>query len=355
MSKKKSEDPKIESSYLPPDIASLINEHQEGEQLGQPSRIQTLDTVFRWMPGTINGFYGWANDGKGTFYDFLAVMRAKFDNKKFCMMKQEDISSTRYKNEAPKITANRIYKGLAWMVTGKTPYKQFAQEHKIPQIELDEYLEAMNWIQDHFYVLYPKDRTWANVMREFQFYYDKYGIDHFLIDPWKSVKMGSDEGKRADHVLDDILIEGKDFAVRTNTTLDIIAHPKSMQEVRQGKQPDSPYKVVTQFMIAGGAPWDNNMDGQFSIYRDQRHLNPRDPSVELHNLKQRNSEEVGAQRGKVSGIQFDRLTHRYYFNGVCPIDGSMARGHGSQGVVDFTAPKFETPKPKDDKADDLPF
>jgi len=89
------------SAYLPVDIASLLREWDEGEQIGQTSQATELDDVFKWMPGTQNAFYGWANDGKGTFYDMLAVMKAKFDDWKFCMMKQEDISSTRYKKEPP--------------------------------------------------------------------------------------------------------------------------------------------------------------------------------------------------------------------------------------------------------------
>jgi hypothetical protein len=353
--KKKTQPPdnkQFESAVLAPDIASLINEHSEGEQVGQTSRVDKLDDVFKWFPGTLNAFYGWANDGKGTFYEFLAVMRAKLDNKKFCMMRQEDISSTKYKGEAPKITSNRIFKSLAWMLTGKCPYKGFAEKNKIPQIDRNEYMEALLWLEEHFYIVNPKDRSWPAVMGLFQFMYEKYGIDHFEIDPWKSIKMGTDD-RRADHQLDDMFIEGKEFAVKTNTTLDIIAHPKSLQDVRVGKQPDSPFKVVTQFHIAGGAAWDNNMDAQYSIYRPERHLNPRDPSVEFHNLKQRNSEEVGAQRGIVRGIKFDRLTHRYYFDGVCPLDGSFARGHGQQTAVDYTAPKFEAPQPVNDN--DLPF
>lgn len=93
------------------------------------------------------------------------------------------------------------------------------------------------------------------------------------------------------------------------------------------------------------------MDAQYSVYRPERHLNPRDPKVEFHNLKQRNNEEVGAQRGVFRGIKFDRLTRRYFFDGICPIDGSMEKGYQSKAKtapIDFTVPKdnpFESDTP----------
>jgi hypothetical protein len=351
--KKGEENKNFQSSFLGVDAASLLREYDEGEQVGQTSRIQDLDDVFKWMPGNQQAFYGWANDGKGTFYDFLAVMKAKFDGWKFCMMKQEDISSTRYKKEAPKITANRIFKGLVWSYTGKTPYKGFAEKNKIQQIPKDEYMDALEWAQDHFYIMYPKDRAYRAVMDNFKFAHEKWGINAFLIDPWKSLNLSAQDSKRSDWLLDDLFIENKEFAVKTNSVMDYIAHPKSLTDVRDGKGQDAPFKVVTQFMIAGGAAWDNNMDAQYSIYRPERHLNARDPRVEFHNLKQRNNEEVGAQRGVYKGITFDRLQRRYFFKGICPIDGSIERGqYAKTAPIDFGEPiKNQQPIPDGD----MPF
>lgn len=345
-------DPKFVPAYIAPDITSLLREWSSGEQVGVTSRVPELDDIFKWMPGTINGWYGWANDGKGTFFDFLAVLNAKVDDGKFCMLKQEDMSSTKYKEEAAKITANRIHKSLVWTYTGQTPYAHYAKRYGVPQIQKDLYMQALEWMEEHFFVIYPKDRRYKNVLDQFLFMYEKYGCNKFLIDPWKSIILESSrKNLRGDELLNEAFIEGKEFALKTNSSLHYIAHPKSIGDVmdKNGK-----YKVVNQFMIAGGAAWDNNMDSQYSIYRPERHLNPADTKVHFYNLKQRNAEEVLAKRGVYEDIRFDPITKRYFFNQICALDGSkyessVSRKYTQAAPIDFTASKTET------NNDDLPF
>lgn len=348
-------EPKFKPAYIPADIPSLLREWNEGEQVGTTSRVMELDDIFKWMPGTINGWYGWANDGKGTFFDFLAVMNAMFDGGKFCMLKQEDMSSTKYKDQAAKITANRIHKSLVWTYTGKTPYAHYAKRYGVTQLQKDEYMQALNWMEDHFFVIYPQDRRHGSVLQQFKFMYEKYGCNKFLIDPWKSIILQSDrKNLRGDELLNEAFIEQKEFALTTNSAVHNIAHPKSISDVmdKNGK-----YKVVNQFMIAGGAAWDNNMDSQYSIYRPERHLNPSDTKVHFYNLKQRNAEEVLAKRGMYDHIRFDPITKRYFFNGICPLDGSTyenvvsgRKAWNKTAPIDFTEPKKE-----EVNQEDLPF
>jgi hypothetical protein len=343
----------FESAYKPVDITSLLREWKDGEQVGEPSRVAQLDDILKWMRGTINAWYGWANDGKGTFFDFMAVTKSALDGWKWCMMKQEDMSSTRYRSEPARITANRIHKSLMWTKTGITPYRHYAKKNNIPHIGKDQYVEALEWVDEHFKIIYPKDRKYRNVMDNFKFMHEKFGIDGFLIDPFKSLKLSGGDDKRTDWMMDDLFIECKEFALHTNTTFNFIAHPKSLTDVRVTKDPHSAFKVVTQFMIAGGAAWDNNMDSQYSVYRPNRHTNASDPSVHLWNLKQRNAEEVLAKRGVYEMIKFDPDTKRYYFDQICPLDASQYRPaweKSKQPIINF-----DEPKPTDANKDDLPF
>ncbi len=309
----------VEPAYFEPNISSMINEWSDGEPHGEKSFVSELDSIFAWMRGDQCAWYGWPNDGKGTFFDFMALMKAKFNGDNFMMFKPEDMSSSKI-NGQTIITANDIYKNLAWMYTGQTPYKHFAAKYHQKQIPFDQYQEAIEFVRDHFRVIFTRQREYKNIIDLFKFYRDKYNIQHFLIDPAKSIKL--EKGER-DQIMNDMFIEGKQFSLETNSSLHWIAHPKSMADVRVSKKEDSAYKVVNQYMIAGGAAWDNNMDAQYSIYRPERHLNPSDPKVHFINLKQRKAELVGVQRGSYELIKFDFLKKRYYFNGVCPLDASI--------------------------------
>ena len=83
------------------------------------------------------------------------------------------------------------------------------------------------------------------------------------------------------------------------------------------------YKVVNQHMVLGGSAWDMKMDAQYSIYRPERHIDQNDPKVHLYNLKQKQSEIVGVNKGDYKNIIFEYKRHQYYFNNINPMDGSL--------------------------------
>lgn len=307
----------FESSYIPLNIAASIKEWKEGVQSGDTCRIDHLKDTFAWMRGHVNGWYGWANDGKSLFLDIMNVTKAKHDGFKFALYKGEDMDAIS-DGKNVKIQANRIYKNLAWSLTGKTWNKNFADRWHAPRMTLSEENDALDFITEHFYVIYPKDRTHTNIIAEFYFLWKKFGINVFQIDPWNLIRVVGDG--RDDERLVNAFIDIKEFALTTNSIVNIVAHPKSMSDI---KEKNGAFKVVNQFMILGGAAWDMKMDGQFSVYRPERHINPSDTKVALFNLKQKEAEIVGVQRGECSGIEFDKRLRTYYFAGVDPINGRV--------------------------------
>jgi hypothetical protein len=250
-----------------------------------------------------------------------------------------------------KVTANDIYNDLIWMLTGVTPYEHISKKYKVPKLTMDEYVKAIAFVEKHFYVVYPKDRTHTGIMNCFRWYYEKFGAKIFLADPFKALKV--DSGERTDLMMNEFFGESKEFAIQTHSSMNYIAHPKNISEVREkGKNGEKgAYKVCDQYMLAGGQAWDNNMDGIYSIYRPERHLDMTDPKMHFINLKQRKEELVG-HRGEYRKIEFERLTRKYYFDGVYPKDGSMKNAP----LTDFNpfAGKVQQAPPPDIN-DELPF
>lgn len=341
---------KTEASYLAPDIALMVREFSEGKEIGETARISVIEDIFAWKRGFVNCWTGWPNDGKTTFFFFMALVKSMIDGWKWCIWSPEMLSSHRL-NKKVVTSASDIYDDLIYMKTGKTPYKHFAQRYNIQQLTLDEYMAAIEWVEKYFYVIHPTDRRPGSVFNTFKFMFDKYGCDGYLIDPFKSFKQQEDG--RTDLVLDELFLTSKEFSLETHSSVNYIAHPKSQRETKEKDGPNKGrYKVVTQDMLSGGAAWDNGMDGIFSIYRPERHLSPIDPKVTFFNLKQRKSHLV-ARRGAYEDIRFDFLTNRYYFDGICPIDGQLSKERKKkQGepVINFTESK--TSKLKDDE---VPF
>ena len=341
---KKEERKDLQSFYIPFDLAASINERNDGIQGGESCRIDGLKDVFAWMRGFVNGWYGWSSDGKGSLLDYLFVMAAKYDKRKICMFKPEDMDTVINRGK-PEIKANRIYKNLAWSLTGKTWNPQFAAKHKSPLMTEDEEMEATKFIKQHFFVIYPEDRLYTSMIDNYRFMYEHYGIDYFLLDPFGEVELPSAD--RGDERLIKAFMAIKKFAMETNSCFNIINHPRSMHDV---KEKDGSFKVVNQFMQLGGAAWDIKMDGQFSIHRPFRHKNPNDPRVHLYNLKQRQAEVVGVNKGVSEDIVFDFLKKQYYFNGMNPMDGTLA-----PEAIRYVRQPPETKKTKDKKQDKPPL
>lgn len=344
----KPESPKIitdlTSSYIPLDVNAAIDQHGEIIQPGESSGIAELDKYFKWMRGFVSGWYGWANAGKGVFTDYMMVVKALRSRWKFCLYKPEDMDTV-VSDGKVTIKANRIYYNLAWTLTGKTWSADYAQRNKVPAMTMDELMEALDFITAHFYVIHPKDRRFPALMDESMFIYEKYGVDGFMWDPWNAVKLPRTAGMRDDELYVDSFMNVKEAALLTNSSWNIITHPKSQSEV---KNKDGSYKVVTQHLVLGGAAWDMKMDTQYSVYRQNAHNDPDDPWMELYNLKQKQKEIVGAKKGVYSKIEFDETRRQYYFNNINPITGEP-KGYESDVDI-FANNKKITPI-----SDELPF
>ena len=322
------------------DLAAAVNDHGQKVQEGETCRVDALKDVFAWMRGFVNGWYGWSSDGKSLMLDYLSVIKAKRDNWKFCMFKPENMDVV-MEGGKPKIKANRIYKNLAWTLTGNTWNKTFSEKHRCKMMTLDEEADALKFVTDHIHIIFPQDRRFKNMMDEYRFMYEKFGIDVFILDPWYTVKLP--DTKRSDQQLTDCFTEIKEFSLLTNTSFNIVNHARSMTDV---KDKNGAFKIVNQFMQLGGSAWDIVMDGQFSIYRQNRHLKARDTAATFFNLKQRDGEIVGVDRGEYDKIFLDRTKRQYYFDNINPMDGSL---HPSkQGKTMEMSFKDQPPPPTDE-------
>jgi hypothetical protein len=320
--------PSLKLSYVPPNIAQMVNEFTEGKPIGVEAGVDHIKEGFSWKRGFINCWTGWPNAGKSTFLMFLMMMMSIKQGWKWCLWSPEMMSS--YINDKGEVimTGSDIYDELVYMKTGKCPWSHYKNMFGIEQMPIEEYLEALSWVKDHFYVIDPEDTTPAGIIREFESMHKAYKFDGYLIDPFMNLDL-DESGMRTDLYLARIFRDFRKFALKTNSCVNVVAHPKSQDEVKNPKT--GAYKVCTQFMLSGGAAWNNNFDGIYSIYRPWGHKDPKEvkdgemPSeVWFYRLKQRKQQLVG-RLGVAKGIHFDFETNRYYFDGVCPIDGTKKR------------------------------
>lgn len=318
----------LEDNYIAPGLARMLYELEHGKPIGEHAGIDSMAGTFSWKRGFVNCFTGNPNDGKSTLFLFLALVMSVKKGWKWLIWSPEMMTSFfNSKTGKVEIVADEIYDELIYMMTGKCTNKHFNDLYKIPMITLKEYKEAFDFITQHFIVIYPNDVKYTDLKDNFYYFHDLYKVDGILIDPYKNIDQEEEQG-RSDQHMDKVFKTFKRCALETNTSLNIIAHPRGQIEP---KNPNGTYKICTQFMLAGGASWNNNMDGIFSVYRPNKHDKLTDPSVHLYTLKQRKQQLVG-RVGVCEDIEFDFFKNRYYFGGICPIDGSAIEQRASSST-----------------------
>lgn len=346
-------DPEKLDGYLAPDIARAIIEFKEGGKVGEPCRIDAISKLLSWYPGFLNCFTGFAGAGKSGFITFLMLVKAFIDDWKFAIWSPEMIDTIRGADGRLHRSARRIYNPLIHSLTGKNPYK-----HVDNQMTMDEYQEAFDWVERHFFVIDTwRDKTPEHLIKLLHKAHESFEFNAFLIDPFKNLTI--DESKMTkDRVMESVFDKFEEFTLNTDTIGNFIAHPRNMDEKRMrvnGKL-NGPYKVVNQHDLLGGSAWDNSMDGIFTYHRQEKHSDPNSPKGSFYSLKQKSQELTRTELGYFDGIYFDKKTNRFYFNDVCPLDGSILKG--KQEEIKFDRPydaikkarqKKETPPPPDNE------
>lgn len=290
----------------------LINEFDNGVPKADGCDIPELSRVFSWKRGFQNTFTGYPNEGKTEFTLFLMTIKALNSGWKWVFWSPE-MKSASFINGKVEVHYNDLINQIISIVSGKPVYKHIADKYNLERISKAQYLTILAWVKEHFICLDPVDNHIDNIYDCLRRLHDKEGYDGILIDPFKNVRL--DDGGRDDQKLDVLFTKFKDLAVRTNTVMNWIAHPKAnvQRELNGVRLP------CTQYMLLGGAAWDNNMDGIYSIFRHDLLNDPRSPYVTFLNLKQR-KQDLTTERGtfgspdNMESLELNLKTKRYLFN-----------------------------------------
>jgi twinkle protein len=275
----------------------------KGKAKGETTHFADLDTHFTWKSGDFTVVSGRPGSGKSEWVLQLMLVKSKFTGWKWGIFSPESYP------------ASEFYDSLIHSYVGKTtdPTSKF-------QMSLDEYEEAANFIQQHFFFIYPDtNHTVEEVEANFLFLHNKLqqesedgtGLAGVLIDPYNQLEQ--DFSLRDDQYLQRFITHRKRFALENNLHYVTVVHPKAMSKNKDGE-----YDVVDAYDLANGAMWINKTDNFISIYRPAQCLNPKDTGVEIHVKKIKKQKLVGVP-GDVFWT-FDRRSNRYYVDAKSPLE-----------------------------------
>jgi twinkle protein len=264
----------------------LVNGFQHGKTPGETSYMKSLDDMFTLRPGFLYCFTGWPGSGKSEFLTQLAVLQAQFRKRKICFYSPES-----YPIEEFIDTIIHCYLGKS-------------TDRRFPNVcSPDEYLQAIKWVDEHFFFCDWKETPDASeALRAFEYFKKEKGVEIFIVDPFNSLVTEGEERNLAIGLKRN-LTAFKRFAAQNKAMVWIVEHPKTPADTKEFDQIPGPRHLF------GGTMWWNKVDVLATVHRPN-HQDKGDPTVQFKTWKIKNQKLNG--RPGEEFIYFDIRTNRYY-------------------------------------------
>ena len=297
---KMAEAPKVEGVFEVDDVfESMLDGFENGQERGTTTYIPEVDKAWTWRMGEVNIWTGYQNEGKSLFLNQLATIKAFNDGWKFGVFSPENMPMKDFFND------------IAEMYIGKSsdPY------YKNNQMTKSEYMEAIDFIRKHFFVIYPrKNFNLDSIFERARFLVKTKGIRSLIIDPYNTIQHKMYSGEREDLYISRFMSELKRFAIDNHISVNLVAHQVTPQKDESGRY----YKPDVN-RIKGGGTFADKSDNVVFVWRPNRALDFSDTSVIFGSQKIKKQKLVGIPQ-EIGQINFNIKEQRYYFDGHTPFN-----------------------------------
>ena len=300
----------------------IIYSYKHGVSRGETTHFPEIDAIYRMKRGEITLIHGIANHGKSEMIRQLMLVKSIYDGYKWGIFSPEDMP------------VEEFYKNLIHTFIGKS-----TEPHHTNQMSMDELEQGMNFVKDHFFLIYPKDEapTPKYINSRFRELVIKHNIDGCAIDPYNQLDNDiSKAGGREDQYLSRFLTECKRFAVEHNLFYYIVAHPRGNLS-KDGLD----YEMPNVYDLSGGAMWNNKCDNILVHHRPRYTSDKKDDSCIFGSQKIK-KQKLNGIPGDVH-LRFSRTESRFkqMKNDYTPIDDRSKTDPQQQDI--FIKPSTDIP------------
>lgn len=259
--------------------------YENGVEQGLSTGFLNLDDYYTVRAGEWTLVSGIPSHGKSNLMDAIAVNIAMEYGWRFACFSPEN---------------QPIQRHIA-MIIQKLTGKPFSKGN-IERISKDELSLAKEWMQEHFYFIFPPENELAinDILIRAKVAVMRYGIKGLILDPWNEFDHKRPSGMTETEYISDSLSKVRRFARKCQVHVWIIAHPTKLL-----KNNDGSYPVPTMYDTSGSSHWRNKADNGICVYRD---LSDENKDVEVYVQKVR-FREIG--RVGMVKLKYDIITGRY--------------------------------------------
>jgi len=291
---------KIDGIFTVSDVRdSMINSYRNGQNRGETTGITEIDKAWTWREGEVNLWTGYQNEGKSLFLNQLCLIRAFSFGVKVAVFSPENFP------------LDDFYNDLIESYIGKScdPF------YKNNYMTEEEYKEGLNFVNEHFFVIYPdKDFKLDTIFEKTNYLIKKRGIKTLIIDPYNTIEHMMNNGEREDLYISRFMSKLKRFAVEKQISVNLVAHQLT---ARKNDKDNGRYFRPELNNIKGGGTFADKADNVLYVWRPNRALNFKDPEVIFGSQKIKKQKLVGIPQN-VADITFNIKDQRYYFSNVSP-------------------------------------
>lgn len=284
------DEPAKDVIYLDNIREKIIYTFENGTSQGETTHYPEIDKHFRWKRGEITLMAGIGNHGKSAMMYQLALAKTVKDGYRWGVFSPENMPEEEF------------YKDLIHSYVGKS-----TERHHHNQMSKQELVDAMDFIREYFYLIYPKNDspTPEYMHNRYRELIIKHNIDGCITDPYNQLENDlSKAGGREDLYLSKYLTTAKRFAVEQNVFYVIIAHPKGgLTKTKQD------YDCPDVFDLSGGAMWNNKADNILFTHRPFYTSDSENTMVKFISRKIK-KQKLNGIPGEVD-LKFDRLKNRF--------------------------------------------
>lgn len=314
------DEPAKDVIYLNDIKDKIIYSYENGTSRGETTHFPDIDEHFRWKRGEITLWHGIGNHGKSSHCYQLALMKSVKDNYKWGIFSPENMPEEEF------------YKDLIHSYVGKS-----TERHHANQMSRSELLNAMEFIHEHFFLIYPENNepTPDYINSRFRELVIKHNIDGCIIDPYNQLDNDmSKNGGRDDQYLSKFLTNCKRFAVQQDVFFVIVSHPKGGLQ-KEGLD----YSCPNVFDLSGGAMWNNKCDNIVVTHRPFKTSDPFNSAVYFKSQK--------IKKQKLNGVPGDVLMSFDVFQSRYKQQDGFNPLNTSSHLTRFTPQQTELNEPDD--------
>ena len=230
-------------------IDDIIDFYKNGYPKGYDTGIDGFDELLKFSGGQMTIVTGSPNSGKSEFLDYITTSLSKKHGWKWGICS--------FENPVPIHVTKLMEKfsGLAF---------DFRKDYLNRMNEMD-FNSAIMMARDYykFVNISQVDVSIDGILNKLRELVLRTGINGVVIDPWNYIEHKIPANQTETQYISECLSKVKEFAIRTNTHVFIVAHPKKLQKDNNGI-----YPVATMYDISGSAHFFNKTDNGLSVHRD---------------------------------------------------------------------------------------